>query len=76
MNFALLAGNIAPIMAVVSILLAGGVLLQTRGAGQAAFSESNQSTFSTRRGGELFVFRGTLVLGAIFIILSVIALIT
>lgn len=72
---ALLAGYLPVIQIVLSILIIGGVLLQTRGAGLSAFQDSANQTFYKRRGGELFLFRATFVLGILFVLASLLSLI-
>lgn len=68
--------NILPLVQIVlSILIVGGVLLQTRGAGLSAFQDSANQTFYKRRGGELFLFRATIVLGVLFVVASLVSLI-
>ena len=69
-----LAGVLPLIQLVVSILLVGAVLLQTRGAGLGAFADSQATTHYKRRGGELFLFRATIALGVVFAVLSFFAL--
>ena len=64
----LLAGFLPVIQIVLSILIVGGVLMQTRGAGLSAFQDSANQTFYKRRGGELFLFRATIVLGVLFVL--------
>jgi preprotein translocase subunit SecG len=64
------------IQVILSILLIGAILLQERGAGLGgAFGESTQSTFYTRRGGELFLFRASIVLAVLFAATALLALI-
>ena len=63
------------IQIVLSILIVGAVLLQTRGAGLSAFQDSANQTFYKRRGGELFLFRATIVLGVLFVAASLATLI-
>lgn len=71
----LLAGYLPVVQIVLSILIIGGVLLQTRGAGLSAFQDSANQSFYKRRGGELFLFRGTIVLGVLFVVASLLSLI-
>lgn len=59
----------------IALLLCGAILLQTRGAGLSAFQDSSAQTFYKRRGGELFLFRATLVLGALFVLTALASLI-
>jgi protein translocase SecG subunit len=53
---------------VLGLLLIAGILLQQRGSslGGAFGGDNFSATFSKRRGGELFVFRATIVLGILF----------
>lgn len=53
---------------VVSIFLIGLILLQAKGTGLGGNSGEN---YSSRRGVEKFVFIGTIVLAALFALLSV-----
>lgn len=71
----LIAGSLPVVQIVLSILIVGGVLLQTRGAGLSAFQDSANQTFYKRRGGELFLFRATIVLGILFVLASLASLI-
>ena len=61
----------------ISILLIASVLLQQRGAsiGGAFGADNFSSTFYKRRGGEKLLFRATIVLGILFVVTSVLALI-
>ncbi len=69
-----LVGYLPLVEIVLSILIVGGVLLQTRGAGLGAFQDSTNQTFYKRRGGELFLFRATIVLGVLFVLASLASL--
>ncbi len=71
----LIAGFLPVVQIVLSILIIGAVLLQTRGAGLSAFQDSATQTFYKRRGGELFLFRATIVLGVLFVIASLLSLV-
>lgn len=71
----LIAGFLPVVQIVLSILIIGAVLLQTRGAGLSAFQDSATQTFYKRRGGELFLFRATIVLGILFVIASLLSLV-
>lgn len=57
------------IQIVVSFLLIGAVILQQRGAGVGgAFGGDNfASEFYVRRGGELWLFRATIILALLFV---------
>jgi protein translocase SecG subunit len=65
------------IQIVLSLLLIGGVLLQQRGAGLGgAFGGGMEETsFSKRRGAELFLFRATIVVAVLLTLSAVVALI-
>lgn len=63
------------IQVILSVLLIGAILLQQRGAGLGgAFGDATQSTFYTRRGGELFLFRASIVLAILFALSALVAL--
>jgi protein translocase SecG subunit len=55
--------------AVVSVLLVISILLQNRGAGlsQTFGGGSDNASYQTKRGFDKFLFRGTVVLGIIFL---------
>ena len=54
---------------IIAIMLIVVVLAQVRGQGSGMFG-SAQSTFRTRRGIELTLFRFTVILGVLFTLLS------
>ncbi|PKB67757.1 MAG: preprotein translocase subunit SecG [SAR202 cluster bacterium Io17-Chloro-G3] len=54
---------------IIAIMLIVVVLAQVRGQGSGMFG-SAQSTFRTRRGIELTLFRFTVILGVLFALLS------
>ena len=56
----------------VSILLVGVVLLQVKGQGGGLFG-SAEGSFRTRRGLELALFRFTIFLVVVFLLLSIIS---
>ncbi len=58
---------------IVAIVLVGVILLQVRGQGSGLFG-SAQSTFRTRRGVELMLFRFTLFLGVTFVTIALISI--
>ena len=58
---------------IVAIVLIIVVLAQVRGAGSGLFG-SAQSSFRTRRGVERVLFRFTIVLGCVFVLLSIVSL--
>lgn len=64
------------IQVILSILLIGGVLLQQRGVGLGgAFGGGmEESSFGKRRGAELFIFRGTMVIAILLVLSAIITL--
>ena len=64
--------NIAEIIVAVVLIIV--VLTQVKGTGGGVFG-SGQSTFRTRRGVERILFQFTLVLGVVFVLLSIVGLI-
>ena len=60
------------IMIFVSLLLVAVILMQVKGQGTALFG-SAESSFRTRRGIELALFRFTIALVGVFILVSVIS---
>ena len=58
---------------IVAVVLIISVLTQVKGSGGGVFG-SGQSTFRTRRGVERIMFQFTLVLGGIFVLLSIASL--
>ena len=58
---------------IVAIVLIIVVLAQVRGAGSGLFG-SAQSSFRTLRGVERVLFRFTIVLGCVFVLLSIVSL--
>ncbi|MEK7063746.1 MAG: preprotein translocase subunit SecG [Patescibacteria group bacterium] len=70
-----LSGFLPVVQIVLSILIVGTVLLQTRGAQVGgAFTDAGGSTYYKRRGSELFLFRATIVLGVLFAATSLLVL--
>lgn len=62
---------------VLSILLVAAILLQQRGSslGGAFGGDNFSAAFHKRRGGELFLFRVTIVIGALFALSALINII-
>jgi preprotein translocase subunit SecG len=60
------------IMIFVSLLLVAVILMQVRGQGTALFGAA-ESSFRTRRGIELALFRFTIALVGVFILVSIIS---
>jgi preprotein translocase subunit SecG len=61
---------------VVAILLMLSILLQNRGAGLGASFGGGGEIYRTKRGAEKFLFRSTIALIAIFMILALTGLFT
>lgn len=62
------------LLMIISVLLIAIVLLQSGKAEQASLTGSNDSLFKNRkeRGGELFITRLTMVLGALYFVICMI----
>ena len=62
---------------ILSILLVAAILLQQRGSslGGAFGGDNFSATFHKRRGGELFLFRFTIVVGILFVLSAIITVI-
>ncbi|PKB67381.1 MAG: preprotein translocase subunit SecG [SAR202 cluster bacterium Io17-Chloro-G3] len=58
---------------VIAVALIGIILLQVRGQGAGLFG-SAQTSFRTRRGVELILYRFTIFLAALFILISLISI--
>lgn len=58
------------VQVILSILLVAAILLQQRGSslGGAFGGDNFSATFHKRRGGELFLFRATIVLATLFVV--------
>jgi preprotein translocase subunit SecG len=59
-----------------SIVLIGAILLQTRGSGFSAFGSSDSSIYRTRRGFERTLFQFTIVLAVAWVLVSIGATLT
>lgn len=59
-----------------SIVLVGAILLQTRGSGFSAFGSSDSSIYRTRRGFERTLFQFTIVLAVAWVLVSIGATLT
>ena len=70
-----LVGAMPYIQVGIAILLIGTILLQQRGSGLSASFGGEGNVYSTKRGLEKILFRATIVLGALFIILALLNLI-
>ena len=57
---------------IISLALIGIILLQVRGSGTALFGQA-ESSFRVRRGFEKILFRGTIFLSVIFVIVAVLS---
>jgi preprotein translocase subunit SecG len=69
-----------PLLAIASILVSIGliaaVLLQARGAGLGATFGGESSAYRSRRGVEKTLFQFTLVMAALFVVVSMISFLT
>jgi preprotein translocase subunit SecG len=63
--------NLAQIL--VSVVLILLVLMQTRGTGMASGYSADTSIFRTRRGVEKTVFQLTIIVGVVFILVSILS---
>ena len=70
---AILTKIIPYIQIVLSILLIGGILLQQRGSGLSSTFGGSGMEYSTKRGAEKIIYYATIVIAALFIIASIIA---
>lgn len=61
------------IQILVSVILITVVLIQSRGSGFGGAFGTQGAIFRTRRGIELYLFRGTVVLAAVFIAVSLLS---
>jgi preprotein translocase subunit SecG len=65
--------NLAQIL--VSAVLVGLVLMQTRGTGMAAGYSADTSIYRTRRGVEKTIYQLTIIVGAVFIVVSILSVV-
>ena len=56
-----------------SVVLIGAILLQTRGSGFSAFGSADSSIYRTRRGIERTLFQFTIGLAIAFVLVSIIS---
>ncbi|MBM3956629.1 MAG: preprotein translocase subunit SecG [Gemmatimonadetes bacterium] len=63
---------IAWIEIIIAVLLIGVILMQVRGSGTTLFGQAD-SAFRVRRGIERILFRATIVLAALFVIIAVLS---
>ncbi len=63
------------VQVILSILLVAAILLQQRGSslGGAFGGDNFSATFHKRRGGELFLFRFTIIVGTLFVITALLS---
>jgi preprotein translocase subunit SecG len=59
------------IQIILSIVLIGVILLQTRGSGFSAFGSSDSSIYRTRRGFERTLFQFTIVLAVVWVLVCI-----
>jgi preprotein translocase subunit SecG len=64
------------IQIVVSVALVVAILLQVKGGGLGGIFGQSDSVFRTKRGIEKWLFLGTIVLVVIFVILSMISMLS
>ena len=64
------------IQIVVSVALVVAILLQVKGGGLGGIFVQSDSVFRTKRGIERWLFLGTIVLVVIFVILSIISMLS
>lgn len=60
---------------IISVLLMGGILLQSRGAGLGSAFGGDGNVYRTKRGVEKIIFKATIVLSVCFLALSLATLI-
>ena len=60
------------LMIVLSVVLVGVILMQVKGQGTALFGAA-ESSYRTRRGIELLLFRFTIVLLCVFILVAIVS---
>lgn len=60
---------------IVSTLLIGAILIQSRGAGLGSAFGGQAKSYHSRRGFEKMLFKATVVLAVVFLFLSLVALI-
>lgn len=65
--------NLAQIL--ISMVVVGLILMQTRGTGFAAGYSADTSIFRTRRGLERTVFHLTITVGAVFVLVSILSVV-
>lgn len=61
------------LVVLVSVVLVGVLLLQTKGSGLGAVLGSDSGIFRTRRGLEKILFRFTIVWASLFVLLALIS---
>ncbi|MFH1653505.1 MAG: preprotein translocase subunit SecG [Pseudomonadota bacterium] len=57
---------------ILSFLLVAGILLQQKGSGLGSSFGGGNLEYSTKRGAEKIIFRTTIVLAILFVIISII----
>ncbi len=66
----------ALVQIVLAVLLIASILLQGRGAGLGSAWGGEGEMYGTRRGVEKILFRGTIVLAVLFVLVSIASLIS
>lgn len=64
----------AIIQVLLAVVLTGLILLQSKGAGLGSAFGGDMGFYRTKRGFEKLLFRGTIVVAALFVIASVVGL--
>ncbi len=65
-------GTISFAQILISVVLIVIILMQVRDAGSGIFG-SGQASYRTRRGVEKTLFQGTILLGVVFVIISILS---
>lgn len=68
-----MAATLQVIQIVIATILVVVILMQSRGAGFGGAFGTQGAVFRTRRGVERYLFRGTVVLAALFIAVSLLS---
>ena len=61
------------LLIVISTILIAVILMQSRGAGFGGAFGTQGAVFRTRRGIEQYLFRGTVILAAVFVVVALLS---
>ncbi len=61
------------VLILISVILMAVILMQSRGAGFGGAFGVEGAVFRTRRGVERYLFRGTVILAALFIVIALLS---